>query len=95
MGALCSALPLCSKNIDESLLVKRKAELLILKKYRNSIDEMTKLYNITDTVLGVGSYGKVVLAESKINKNYQFAMKIMSKELMTAEETKNFKEICD
>lgn len=90
MGALCSALPICSKNIDESAILKRKAELIIKKKYERSIDEMTKLYNITDTVLGVGSYGKVVLAESKINKSYKFAMKIMSKELMTAEETKNF-----
>ena len=90
MGAICSALPLCSKHIDESEMIKRRNELCIKKKYEQSIDEMTKLYNITDIVLGVGSYGRVVLAESKINQHYIFAMKIMAKELMTPEETKKF-----
>mmetsp|Transcript_43148 Transcript_43148/g.50595 ORF Transcript_43148/g.50595 Transcript_43148/m.50595 type:complete len:116 (-) Transcript_43148:153-500(-) len=43
---------------------------------------MNKLYIIHDLVLGVGSFGKVVLAESAFNSSLKFAIKIVSKKLL-------------
>ena len=95
MGLACGSNPICREQISESDIIKRRNELSIRKKYENSIDEMVKLFTITDTVLGVGSFGRVVLAESNINSEYKFAVKIMAKECMNAEETKNFRDIWD
>ena len=95
MGTVCGTIPVCGRQISESDMKKKKNELYLKKKYENSIDEMVKLFTITDTVLGVGSFGRVVLAESNINREYKFAVKIMSKEIMSTEETRNFREIWD
>lgn len=63
-----------------------------MKKQQKSMEEFKRNYKLTDTVLGQGSFGKVVLAESVLNPSMKFSVKIVSKELLGAN-LDNFREV--
>jgi len=72
---------LCSKNQPQIEHAKSYSDLRIVRKSEdNTIEHMAKLYTIKDQVLGVGSFGKVLLAESTTDPSLKFAVKIVSKE---------------
>ena len=48
-----------------------------LSRHRNATQEIRRLYNVKDILLGSGAFGKVYLGESKENPNVKFAVKIL------------------
>ena len=68
-------------------------QILMKKRFKSSIEEMKKLYNISDRILGEGAFGKVYLAESNLNPNIKFAIKIIRKSLITKEQIVSFREV--
>lgn len=93
MGAICSeTLRLCVKNPADPEELLRQSELKLVQKQLKSMETMKKLYNISDTVLGVGSFGKVYLAESTTNPAIKFSVKVVSKELL-GENSDWFKDV--
>lgn len=67
--------------------------MLMKNRFKYSIEEMTKLYTITDIILGEGAFGKVYLAESNLNTDIKFAVKVVQKSLITKEQIRSFREV--
>ena len=44
---------------------------------RNATQEVRRLYNVKEFLLGEGQFGKVFLAEDKNNPNIKFAVKVL------------------
>lgn len=70
----------------------RKSQIALLSHHRKSMDEFKTYYRLLDRVLGVGSFGKVVAAESALDPNIKFSVKIVSKELI-GEGMDHFREV--
>ena len=49
----------------------------------NATQEVRRLYNVKEHLLGAGAFGKVYLAESKENSNVKFAIKVMPTKNLT------------
>lgn len=92
-SSICTEqLRLCGPNPNDPEQVHKVTEMMAVKKYLKSIETMKQLYKLTDTVLGTGSFGKVILAESTSDPNIKFSIKMVSKELLGAN-CENFKEV--
>jgi len=61
-----------SYSRPESKAIKEK-----VNKLSNATMEVRRLYNVKDTLLGAGAFGKVFLAESKENPDVKFAIKVL------------------
>jgi hypothetical protein len=56
------------------------------------MQEFKRSYRLLDEVLGVGSFGKVVAAESILDPSLKFSVKIVSKDLLGFE-MDHFREV--
>ena len=93
MGAVCSdAIKLCGKPPDDPDEVVRRSQIMCVKKHQKSMEDFRRTYKLTDTVLGQGSFGKVILAESVLNPAMKFSVKVVSKELL-AGNLDHFREV--
>ena len=93
MGVICSWTKVFVKSDEESEIISKKIKMLMKNRFKYSIEEMTKLYTITDIILGEGAFGKVYLAESNLNTDIKFAVKVVQKSLITKEQIRSFREV--
>jgi len=70
----------------------RASQVQLIRKYVKSMDAMKNKYIIKSKLLGTGSFGKVLIAESIADPSKEFAVKIVSKELL-AENIVCFREL--
>ena len=50
-----------------------------MTKTRNATEEIRRLYDVKETLLGAGMFGKVYLAHSKDSSNIKYAVKVLQK----------------
>lgn len=92
-SSICTEqLRLCGSYENEQDQVQRKSQIQTVMKHVKSMESMKKKYKMTDHVLGVGSFGKVLLCESTSDPTLKFSTKIVSKELL-GPNLINFKEV--
>lgn len=92
-SSICTEqLRLCGNYENDPEQVQRKSEIQTVMKHVKSMESMKKKYKMTDTVLGVGSFGKVLLWESTSDPTLKYSTKIVSKELLGTN-LANFREV--
>mmetsp|Transcript_39669 Transcript_39669/g.45549 ORF Transcript_39669/g.45549 Transcript_39669/m.45549 type:complete len:113 (+) Transcript_39669:32-370(+) len=54
----------------------------------DALEELKKFYEVEDTTLGKGAFGKVFKAQSLTDKNFQVAIKMLNKKNMSDNDIK-------
>ena len=84
----CGSNPFANDRSDKLILINRGMNYLLESNMKTQSIKLS-FFITTGTVFGVGYFDLIFLDKSHINSEYKFAVKIMAKECMDAEETNN------